>query len=190
MTMAMRSRDSDLRAALVAELTANPAPGRILHEMWVPPSNERADVVEVNGQLAAFELKSGSDDLSRLQRQLIAFSRIFEKVTVVCDPRHADAVDKLAPPWCGAMQAAWSEHGVTFTPLRLAQPNPGLDPAWQLRLLWREELLPAVKALGVKPMPIYHCDLREAILTSYSHEQVSALVRDRLRIRDLSRRRF
>ena len=185
-----RSRDSDLRAALVAHLEASPAPGRILHEVWVPLSKERADLVEVNGRLAAFELKSGSDDLSRLDRQLKAFGHIFEEVTVVCDPRHVDNVDKIAPQWCGAMQAERLEEGVAFKSIRRARPNPDLDPAWQLRLLWREELEPAVKALGLKPMPRYHCDLREAILKAYPREQIAALVRDRLRVRDLSRRRF
>jgi hypothetical protein len=185
-----RTRDSDLRAALVSRLETSSAPGRILHEVWVPLSKERADVVEVNGRLAAFELKSGSDDLSRLERQLTAFSHIFEQVTIVCDPRHMDNVDTMAPRWCGLIQADFSQEGVAFKSSRQARPNPELDPAWQLRLLWREELEPAVKALGLKPMPKYHCDLRAAILKEYKREQIAALVRDRLRVRDLSRKRF
>jgi hypothetical protein len=168
-----------------------PNRGRILQEFWIPITDERVDVVEVNGRLVAFEIKSGSDDLSRLPRQLNAFSKLFEEIIIVCDPRHTSGVLDSAQPWCGVVEAARTqEAAIQLSVLRHPQANPQPDPELQLRLLWREELVPVVRGLGFKPKVLRRPELQEIIFREYSAAQVSDLVRDRLRERDLSRRRW
>ena len=180
-----------MRDVLVRNLMHRPDRGRILQEFWIPLTDERADVVEVNGRLVAFEIKSGSDDLSRLPRQLKAFAKVFEEIIVVCDPRHTSEVLDSAQPWCGVVEAARTEKGeLQLSVVRHPQANPQPDPELQLRLLWREELIPEVRGLGFKPRLLRRPELQEIILREYSAAQVSDLVRNRLRERDLSRRRW
>ena len=61
---------------------------------------------------------------------------------------------------CGRHVAEWwgvvevSVNGsVTFAEARKARPNPEVDPETLVRLLWRDEVLAALGALGVQPAP-------------------------------------
>ena len=48
----------------------------------------RADIAVVNGLMKGFEIKSERDTLQRLQKQVEAYSRIFDTATIVVAGRH------------------------------------------------------------------------------------------------------
>src|ERR1700733_1041930 len=71
----------------------------ILHELRMPRPSGRVDIAVVNGRLAGFEIKSDFDSLSRLPRQVRAFSAVFDEMCVVTTPRHSADAKKIIPSW-------------------------------------------------------------------------------------------
>lgn len=103
------------------------ARARILSELCVARFARRADVVLVNGQLSAFEIKGERDKLDRLPGQIETYMQHFERVTVVCAPRHTAAVLRIASEAVGVWEA--SETG--FEKVRQAAPCAALSlDAW------------------------------------------------------------
>lgn len=68
-----------------------------ISELFIDNFSRRADLIVANGRLAAFEIKSRSDNLSRLSGQLSVYQDFFEQVTIVCAENHLDNVLKIAP---------------------------------------------------------------------------------------------
>jgi len=184
----MRTHDPDIRTRLVAWLGSRPESGRILHEVWIPFSHLRADVVEVNGSLTAFEIKSGADDLSRLREQTASFVKMFDHVTVVCDPRHTGGVLAISPPSCDVIEVAGDRD--KFQMVRPAEAKTSPESWLQLRLLWRTELAKAATSAGIDPRRCTRGELRDRLLSVVPAAAISGLVREALRTRNLSDRRF
>lgn len=57
----------------------------------------RADIAILNGTATVYEVKSERDSLSRLERQVDAYSKVFASVYVITADAHVDAVLKLTP---------------------------------------------------------------------------------------------
>ena len=68
-----------------------------------PCGDVRADVVVYypQGGAHAYEIKTGRDSLSRLQRQIETYQRAYPKVTVVTTPERVSEVAKVVPPQVG-----------------------------------------------------------------------------------------
>src|SRR5262249_24594293 len=67
-----------VRDSLRQELLARrPELSETYYEFWVPRTNERADVAALGSSLWGFEIKTDRDTLSRLPRQVEAYSRLF-----------------------------------------------------------------------------------------------------------------
>ncbi|MCY0149519.1 sce7726 family protein [Hoeflea sp. G2-23] len=63
--------------------------------------NRRADVLELDDQSHAFEIKSDYDNTSRLPGQLAEYLKTFDFVTVVTTPKHLPNVRGIAPKRVG-----------------------------------------------------------------------------------------
>lgn len=63
----------------------------------------KADVIILNGTASVYEVKSERDTLSRLERQVAAYVKVFAKVYVIAAECHADAVSGLIPKEVGIM---------------------------------------------------------------------------------------
>lgn len=100
--------EAEIRTALKKRLAASPqgAGAAFIVEMFVDGFSRRADLVMANGKLAAFEIKSDRDSLSRLDGQLQTYLRFFEQVTVVCAERHLPGVLATAPGEVGVLKVA------------------------------------------------------------------------------------
>jgi hypothetical protein len=133
-------RDADIRQPfedwLWSEHACYPDTG-IIHEFKMPRPSARADIAVVNGKLAGFEIKSDRDNLSRLPRQIAAFSRIFDVVSVVSTNRHIGKLVGMTPPWWGIIKM---ESG-RFVQFRAPTANPSLDVEALLYTLNRSELI-------------------------------------------------
>ena len=75
----------------------------------------KADVVILNGTATVYEVKSERDSLSRLERQIAAYAKVFAKVNVISAESHATAVMNLVPSDIGVL--CLSDRG-QITPIR------------------------------------------------------------------------
>jgi hypothetical protein len=183
--------DPEVRLALTRWLTDHRSPGRVIQEFWVPLSHERVDVVHVDGLLCAYEIKSGRDRLARLPRQVAAFDRIFDRLVAVADGRHLDSAIKVLPPYWGVTESACESGRVLLVTRREPGPNPLQDSAVLLRLLWRSELIPALKELGLAtPAGLARAQMWTELLTRCSARDIKRIVRGALLARDSASRRW
>lgn len=128
-------------------------PSEAIFEFWVPLSNERADVVVVERDMAGYEIKTERDTLRRLPRQAAAYGRLFDRCTIVTAERHLDAALGLVPEWWGVISYVNGHRPLTLREVRAAVPNGSIDPETLVRLLWREEVRAALASIGSDPDP-------------------------------------
>ncbi|MGC3981408.1 MAG: sce7726 family protein [Steroidobacteraceae bacterium] len=64
----------------------------------------KADLAILNGTATVYEVKSERDSLSRLERQVAAYARVFAKVYVIAGENHVDAVMNTVPEEVGVMR--------------------------------------------------------------------------------------
>jgi hypothetical protein len=151
-----------------------------IDEVWVPRSNERADIAVIGRRMDGFEIKTDRDTLRRLPRQVDAYGRLFDHCTAVIDERHRRKAEVILPEWWGITTVAVTDV-VTFTIVRNASANPSVDPEILVRLLWRDEALKALVAIGCTPdVRTTRSRLWADLLRFASLTQLRAVVRDAL----------
>jgi hypothetical protein len=64
----------------------------------------KADVVILNGTSTVYEVKSERDSLSRLHRQVEAYSRVFARVYVIAAEKHVPTVMASVPSYVGVLR--------------------------------------------------------------------------------------
>jgi hypothetical protein len=136
-------RDSDIRGPLhrwLLDQHANDAETSVIHELKLPRPTARVDIAVVNGDLAAFEIKSDVDSLARLPRQILSFNKVFDRICVVTTKRHAQAVQRTIPHWWGISIAKNQNGEVRFKNLRRGRQNPHPDLMALLHALYLPEL--------------------------------------------------
>lgn len=173
-------RDVHVRPALHARLKrrfAHDVTTIVLDEFGLNLGRVRADVVAVNGHLHGFEIKAAADDLSRLPRQIEAYSKVFDFATIVTAEKHLRAAQKMLPDWWGIQVAAGSP--VELTSIRAATANPEPDCRTLVQLLWRDEALALLNsrdaAQGVVSKPRRFVWAR--VCETFTTEEIGAAVR-------------
>lgn len=83
----------------------------------------KADIAILNGTAAVYEIKSERDSLSRLDRQITAYAKVFAKIYVIASESHINAVLDTIPDAVGILCLS-SRHQIT--PLREAVDQPEL----------------------------------------------------------------
>lgn len=147
-------RDRDVREALrrkvLAEHTRDPDT-LVIDELGVAHGSARVDIAVVNGRLHGYEIKSDLDTLQRLPNQAIAYSAVFDRVTIVAGAKHASHLADAVPPWWGIKIATQGPRGaVHFADVRAPRSNPGIDPVDLAHLLWRDEAVAILEARSIK----------------------------------------
>lgn len=173
--------ESIVRAALRLHVMSSVAGAEgTLDELWVPRSNERADIAVIGRCMDGFEIKTERDTLKRLPRQMVAYGRLFDRCTAVLDPRHRPKAETILPEWWG-ITTVTVDDAVTFTVVRKASSNPSVDPEILVRLLWRDEAFDALVAIGRAPdVRTTRSRLWADLLRFASLTQLRAVVRDAL----------
>ncbi|HZY96033.1 MAG TPA: sce7726 family protein [Candidatus Cybelea sp.] len=118
---------------------------RVFHEFGILNGSCRADIAVANGTLWGFEIKAESDDLQRLGRQIDAYSKVFERVTLVATEKHAAAALRMLPRYWGLIVVAKRRGSCYLRTVRSAKSNPSVDPVSLARLLWRDEALDIIR---------------------------------------------
>ena len=117
----------------------------ILDELSLPVAGARIDVAVVNGSLHGFEIKSGSDGLSRLGYQIEAYKKVFDFVTVVTEQIHTPKVIALLPKWVGV-----SVCSDVIDVVREPAQNNEVEGFFLAQLLFRSEMLDLLKCKNIQ----------------------------------------
>lgn len=146
-------RDRDIRSRLRAELQAlfahDAGDTRIVDELGVCQGAVRVDVAVINGKLHGYEIKSERDTLERLPTQQAAYSRVFDRMTIVVGHSHAAKAREAIPPWWEVQVAdAVFGGGVTLDVVRRGSENPCVEADALVQLLWRNEALQLLELSG------------------------------------------
>lgn len=150
----MITRDSDVRAALmknvISDHIANPDT-LVVEEFGLNRGSCRVDVAVVNGLLHGYEIKSDADTLARLPSQVVSYSSVLDKATLVVGASHVERALPLIPEWWGVRVVTTGGRGaVLIEPMRPARMNDGIEASALALLLWREELVAALTSLNIK----------------------------------------
>lgn len=152
MEIRRRLRDSDIRRPLHRWLLhqhASDPDTNIIHELKLPRNSARVDVAVVNGEIAAFEIKSDTDSLARLPRQVSCFNMVFDKICIVTTHRHQKSIENKVPQWWGIAIAQDDGVEVDFISARKGRRNPNPDVIALLHALYVPELLSIVRVAGI-----------------------------------------
>jgi hypothetical protein len=185
----MLQSDRQIRRHLHQRLeAANSRRSRLIDEFWIPVSHERADIARINGHLSAYEIKSSRDTLRRLDRQVAAFSNIFDYVTLVVAETHLGDALARVPSWWGIIEVP-GRRDAGFRAIRRPAWNASVDAGALLRLLWRAEL-EALTSGWLHLGSASRQAMRTEVLRVMPTEDIRSAVRRALLRRDLGTRRW
>lgn len=157
----------------------------VIDELGICGGFARVDVAVVaEGQLHGYEIKSEMDSLHRLTRQIDAYNATMDRVTLVTHQRHAEVAMALIPDWWAIkVVTAGPRGGIRFDHYRRGRVNPSVDPNALVELLWRDEVVAAMKGKGAPKsalsLPKYK--LYDLLVQSFTMPELGKLVRSALR---------
>ena len=180
-------KDRDIREPLFAFLEESYGRIRIIEEKNMGGS--RADVIMVTpDSFVGIEIKSDADTYTRLAGQVEDYDRYFDMNIIVVGTRHAMHVEEHVPASWGIITVEEVEGRADFYVLRRPKPNPGIDPARKLSLLWRPELQHIVaRHLKHKYERISKKDVITKILAGVPYETLRLEMSEELFERDYTR---
>lgn len=128
---------------------------RVIDELAICLGEARIDIAVVNGKLSGYELKSESDTLTRLPRQIDAYGRVFDEVTLVLDRRHVDAAALIVPGEWGLIEVSRNrQKKPTIKQVRSSMPLRAQDPYSIAQLLWKSEALEVLSRVTRTQAPV------------------------------------
>lgn len=144
-------RDGDIREALQSALDnehAEDPDTRFVPELDLC-GTVRVDLAVLNGYLAGYEIKSERDTLRRLPRQVAVYGRVLDFASLVVADRHLEHAMAHLPEWWGVRVASRLGDAVRVEQRRPPSLNGNVDATALVQLLWREEALGQLTALGL-----------------------------------------
>lgn len=144
-------RDQDVREVLLELLSSehrDEPDTRIINELGIDFGASRVDVAVVNGILHGYEIKSESDNLKRLPKQMEYYNRLFERLTIVVDEKYFDEVKETVPSWWGITLVKKNNGKVKLVNKRKGRLKSSQDKDLLLKLLWKDELEKLIDVLG------------------------------------------
>ena len=147
-------RESEIRSSLLQYLGANiQIDARIQEEFRIERGGARIDVAVIGSTLIGYEIKSDEDSFIRFSNQIHAYNRVFDAITLVCGPSHAQLAQEIIPSWWGLLVAERNSQGeIQLITARHATPNTRQDPFSLASLLWRDEAI-VVLTSEIKEIP-------------------------------------
>ena len=182
-------RDSDVRAAVrrrLREKHGNDPGTRIVEEMGVWSGAVRIDIAVINGKLLGYELKSNSDTLDRLPRQIEIYGKIFDGMTLVVGDKLVEKAVGLIPSWWGCIVASMNEDCVTLRSKRAPRSNPSLDPTILVQMLWKEEAITILEKYGLADgwRSKRASDIGNRLLSEIPYKRLAEEIRSALKVRE------
>ena len=164
--------DKDIRAILVNYLLAESGKIRIYHEKSIGESI--CDIMTVSSCLTGYEIKSDHDNFTRLERQIAAYDKYFDRCYLVIGGSHRKRAAGKIPAYWGLICITHDKVEV----IRKATPNKNVSRRSQLGILWKAEL----KNILIKnDMPMFAQKNK-----SYIAYKIAAYVEDSLLLKQIT----
>src|SRR3989344_3425758 len=148
----LQTNDLIIRSTLKRDLQKRHAKDkkvRIIEDRGVQHGTARVDIAVVNGIMHGYEIKSDRDTLERLPEQIIEFSAVFDKITLVVGKQHLYNAINIIPDWWGIIIAKINEdNSVEFTTIREEEFNNNQQGICVAKLLWKKEALKVLEETG------------------------------------------
>lgn len=140
----------------------------LVEEMDVCLGRARVDLAVIADKLIGIEIKGPKDDVTRLPRQVSAYSKCFDRVVLVIHRSLVDKARPLIPTWWGLVVGMEIDGAFVYEFERRPRLNPDRDIDAVLALLWREEIDALMEEfLGSTPKSRANKrDIREALRAS------------------------
>jgi len=175
--------EADIKHALEKHLLSCHPIGaglNLIEELRLSGGAARADVVNVT-EMHCYEIKSQKDSLRRLVSQGSRYIRVFDRITLVTDPKHLDLALSILPSWWGIMLVPETENG-ELTELRAAGLNSLHVPGQIAKILTKDECLEILTVEGLikgrKSQSLYR--LQQFIAETFSIQNLKSLIKEAL----------
>ncbi len=138
--------DKDIRSVLIDHFLSHDPSAAVHHELRLSRGRGRADCAIVNGTLSGYEIKSTRDSLARLSGQVPNYEKVFEFCSVVVAKKHLKRIKDAVPRRWGIILAECAPGGdAILQDIRQPQRNPNTDKQALVRLLWKQEVVDALR---------------------------------------------
>ncbi|MCC6182186.1 MAG: sce7726 family protein [Bacteroidia bacterium] len=162
----------------------NDADSKVVEEFDLPVAGARIDVAVFNGALHGYEIKSASDTLLRLPNQIIAYSYIFDYLTIVTEDKHYGKVKAIIPEWV-SIAICSNNREYKFFVKHEGRQNPNKNGFYIAQLLWRSELIELLMEQGLCfKKKLRNWALCEIAALNIEPNKLSQLVKDKIKKRD------
>lgn len=185
-----RLTESSIRTALLAWLQRRlSGRDRMIEELGIEHGSARVDVALASSRLTGYEIKSDFDTLDRLARQMHAYQRVFDALTIVTTAAFVDEVEALLPASWGVIIARPSSiQRVTLVQRRQATPNKRQDTTSLAAMLWRDEAYAFLmeQCGAVVRANATRSEIYEALATSVPPDAIRDRVLETLKARNVT----
>lgn len=147
----MKIKDKEIRKIFILRNKEFFNAGLFLNEYSVGRSN-RADIAcYKDGYFYCFEIKSQADNLKRLKKQILTYTKYFDFIYLVIFKSHVkealELLEKFNYDHVGIIEVDFDKN-ITYTNVREARFNDKVKPHCLLSQLWKEDIYKLSKDLG------------------------------------------
>lgn len=117
----------------------------------------KADCVIFNGHSTCYEIKTEFDNLKRLPEQLEEYSKLFDRVNIICSEVHLENVLRIAPKHVGIIKLT---DGCSLKEVRKATLIENIiQPQLLIQSLRRDEYVYIAERISKKPVLINNMEV-------------------------------
>ncbi len=157
---------------------------KVVEEMKIPAANARIDMAVINGAFHGYEIKGASDTLQRLPNQLIAYSYIFDYLTIITEEKYHEKILNIIPEWVGVAVCSDIGGEKKFDIKKPYKNNPDKKPFYIAKLLWHDELVEVLIEQKISFKKKHrNWILCETLSKNLQMEKLSEVVREKLKQR-------
>ena len=140
----------EIRSAVHEAVGRDASSDRLVIDEFVVGERGRIDIAVISDHLVGYELKSDLDTLNRLPRQMEVFGDVFHYCTLVVTSRHLPkARQVLRRGWGLAVVDRTDDDTLAYRQVRQPRAIKTVRKLALVELLWRDEALRALDALGL-----------------------------------------
>lgn len=155
---------------------------KVVEELKLPVASARIDMAVINGHFHGYEIKSACDTLQRLPNQLIAYSYVFDYLTVITEEKYHGRILDMLPEWVGL--SVCSDINEDMNVIQPCSINTNKNAFYIAKLLWHNELTEALSALNIPfKKSLRHWLLCEILAENVDIKVLSDVVREKLKHR-------
>lgn len=147
----------------------------------------KADIAILNGTTTVYEIKSERDSLSRLERQIENYRKVFASVFVIAGENHVATVLDATSPDVGVMKLS-NRHSITTVREATNRPDR-ICPITVFEAIRTNEAMEILSGLGVSipsvPNTLMRGELRNRFATLRPEDVHAGMVRTLRRTRDM-----